>query len=251
MTAINYDCEFVEDGKTIDLLSIGMVAANGDELYQVVDDPATIWRAVEHPWVGPNVVPHLPVTVTADAHGRWSWFWDDTHPDIQQVAPRWKIAGKVKDFIRSFDAPDLWADWSAYDHVALCQLWGSMVALPEGIPMFTHDFRHEVHLLGNPDVPAMPGVVAHRSLDDARELKWRREWLAANYDPGGPRWPSMRLVKDVDDFTLGLDEDGEMAMWCPSGECGGGHCYESGPVRLGSILAGAYEHIDEHKAAGR
>lgn len=30
-----YDCEFIEDGRTIDLLSLGMVTETGEELYVV------------------------------------------------------------------------------------------------------------------------------------------------------------------------------------------------------------------------
>ncbi len=43
-----YDCEFIEDGRTIDLVSIGVVAEDGREFYAVSTefDPA---RAV--PWV--------------------------------------------------------------------------------------------------------------------------------------------------------------------------------------------------------
>lgn len=32
---IYYDCEFLEDGNTIDLISMGMVAEDGRELYAV------------------------------------------------------------------------------------------------------------------------------------------------------------------------------------------------------------------------
>ena len=48
-----YDCEFIEDGETIDLLSIGMVAENGDELYLVSTECDTS-RA--NPWVQRNVL---------------------------------------------------------------------------------------------------------------------------------------------------------------------------------------------------
>jgi hypothetical protein len=32
---IFYDCEFIEDGRTIDLISIGLIAEAGDEYYAV------------------------------------------------------------------------------------------------------------------------------------------------------------------------------------------------------------------------
>ena len=52
-----YDCEFIEDGRTVDLVSIGVVDEHGREFYAVsteFDDT----RAV--PWVRRNVLDKLP-----------------------------------------------------------------------------------------------------------------------------------------------------------------------------------------------
>src|SRR3954453_12735619 len=52
-----YDCEFIEDGRLIDLVSIGVVDEHGREFYAVsteFDDS----RAV--PWVRRNVLDKLP-----------------------------------------------------------------------------------------------------------------------------------------------------------------------------------------------
>ena len=48
-----YDCEFIEDGRTIDLVSIGVVDEHGREFYAVsteFDDRAAV------PWVRRNVL---------------------------------------------------------------------------------------------------------------------------------------------------------------------------------------------------
>ena len=52
-----YDCEFIEDGRTIDLVSIGVVDEEGREFYAVSTefDPE---RAGQ--WVRQNVLPKLP-----------------------------------------------------------------------------------------------------------------------------------------------------------------------------------------------
>ena len=52
-----YDSEFIEDGTTIELISIGVVAEDGREFYAVSTefDPA---RAGD--WVRANVLPKLP-----------------------------------------------------------------------------------------------------------------------------------------------------------------------------------------------
>src|ERR1035437_4274356 len=61
MSRIFYDCEFLEDGRTIDLISIGLAADDGREYYAVASDAR--WdRIRKHAWLVRNVVPYLPVT---------------------------------------------------------------------------------------------------------------------------------------------------------------------------------------------
>ena len=52
-----YDCEFIEDGTTIDLVSIGVVGEDGREFYAVSAefDPSRAGA-----WVRANVLPKLP-----------------------------------------------------------------------------------------------------------------------------------------------------------------------------------------------
>src|SRR5690348_548771 len=52
-----YDCEFVEDGRTIDLVSIGVVDEKGREFYAVSTEFDES-RAI--PWVRENVLSQLP-----------------------------------------------------------------------------------------------------------------------------------------------------------------------------------------------
>ena len=56
-----YDTEFVDDGRTIELGSIGMVREDGAEYYAETDyDPAKrVPRTEWSPWMLENVVPHL------------------------------------------------------------------------------------------------------------------------------------------------------------------------------------------------
>ena len=51
-----YDTEFLEDGRTIDLISIGIVAEDGRELY-LVNANAPWSRIRRHDWLMDNVVP--------------------------------------------------------------------------------------------------------------------------------------------------------------------------------------------------
>lgn len=160
MTKIFYDTEFLEDGHTIDLISIGMTSENGDELY-LISENADWNRIIRHDWLLNNVMPHL-----------------NFHPTV--VAPRLIIRDKVRNFITSFPEPELWAWYSAYDHVALCQLFRSMNELPEDIPKWTNDLRQEYARLDvDPDEHKFIEDLnkEHHALADARNLKRRYELL--------------------------------------------------------------------------
>jgi hypothetical protein len=168
---IYYDTEFVDNGRTIDLISIGMVAEDGREYYAVHRSWSTIETASHHPWLRENVLPHLPVKGP-------DWIarhpldpWDESHPDFVHVKTDQRLASEVEEFILVTPDPQLWAYYGAYDHVALAQLWGPMVKLPHGVPMFTCDLKQEAVRLGSPKLPDQAGN-EHNALADAR---WNRE----------------------------------------------------------------------------
>jgi hypothetical protein len=191
MTDICIDTEFIEDGKTIDLISIALVT-DEREYYAVASD-APWGRVKKSDWLVRNVVPSLPVTgrrllETYLAHSPSSY----PQPSIDmlgidvtdsRVKPRQVIANEVRDFIVATPDPQLWAWYAAYDHVVLCQLWGTMMQLPDGCPMWTNDLKQEVVRLGNPQLPAMPGVNEHDALSDARETLYRLRWLRSQDAP--------------------------------------------------------------------
>jgi hypothetical protein len=168
-----YDTEFHEDGQTIDLLSIGIVAEDGREYYAV--NAAADWgRAAEHDWLRANVLPYLPVAVAPlpESEG-----WDiDVDWSDPAMRPRRLIAQEVAAFI-AFSSPnrkdnELWAYYSAYDHVALCQLFGRMIDLPPAVPMFTNDLQQVARTYGV-NLPELAGEPEgeHNALADAR---WNR-----------------------------------------------------------------------------
>jgi hypothetical protein len=147
-----YDCEFIEDGRVIDLVSIGMVDERGREFYAVsteFDDTHAL------PWVRRNVLDKLP----SPADRAWR--------------SREQIRAELYEFmIEPGEEIELWAWYAAYDHVVLAQLWGAMPALPREIPRFTKDLRQRWDDLGCPPLPAVVG--RHDALVDARHnlLRW-------------------------------------------------------------------------------
>ncbi|QKT07599.1 polyadenylate-specific 3'-exoribonuclease AS [Gordonia sp. X0973] len=151
-----YDTEFIEDGRTIDLVSIGVVAEDGREFYAVSTefDPG---RAGD--WVRANVLPKLP------------------SPASKSWRSRRQIRDELLEFVTAVDdgSPvELWAWTGAYDHVVLCQLWGPMTALPRVLPRYTRDLRQAWEAAGRPTLPELPAD-AHDALADAQHnlAKWR------------------------------------------------------------------------------
>ncbi|MEU8023782.1 hypothetical protein AB0B88_16355 [Micromonospora haikouensis] len=183
-----YDLEFLEDGRTIDLISIGIVADDGREYYAVNSD-APMDRIRANDWLVRNVLPSLPIggrtsldTYVARPVNTFPRapldLVDLDRRDIQ-VRPRWVIANEVREFLWS-GAPDrqecpieLWAYYGAYDHVALCQLWGTMMQLPDGIPMWTNDIMQAAAGRALPEQP----YGHHNALDDARHVRTMWEHL--------------------------------------------------------------------------
>jgi len=149
-----YDCEFIENGRTIDLVSIGMVREDGREFYAVSTE-FNPNHAID--WVRRNVLDKLP----APADKAWR--------SLEQIR-----ADLLAFLSEPGDSVELWAWMSAYDHVALCQLWGDMRALPRRIPRFTHELRQRWEALGCPPLPAQPPD-QHDALADARHnlARWR------------------------------------------------------------------------------
>jgi hypothetical protein len=174
VTRIFYDTEFIEDGRHIDLISIGMVReTDGAELYLVNRDmPERKIR--KHEWLMKNVVPGLP-----QPHGDWrnhmpaKWLFNWNDPLVKH---RQEIADRVRRFIQDTPDAQLWAWYGAYDHVVLAQLFGTMVDLPNGIPMWTNDIQQEAARLGNPQMPEQPHGV-HNALEDARHNLVRAQFL--------------------------------------------------------------------------
>ena len=176
MTAIDYDLEFLEDGRHIELISIGMVCDDGREYYAVNRDmPKRKIR--KNKWLMAHVVPHLPQAHGDERNYQIGWLFN---PSDRRVKPKVQIADEVMDFIRAA-GPDveLWANYGAYDHVCLAQLWGRMVDLPEGVPMFTCDIQQERARLGfRWDELPQQERGEHNALADARHNQVVRRWLA-------------------------------------------------------------------------
>ncbi len=92
------------------------------------------------------------------------------------------IAYDVKEFCnpKKYDTPEFWGYYADYDWVAFCQLFGTMMDLPKGFPMYCNDIKQLSHQLGNPKLPEQDSS-EHHALADARWNKKAWEFLQS-YD---------------------------------------------------------------------
>jgi hypothetical protein len=202
------DCEFIEDGKTIDLVSIGIVAEDGRELYlqSVEFDPS---KASE--WVKENVFPNLSscpdANICRDSRRSYAYVQDlHYHKHCGQCIDQnygwrhhcpWRSREQIKQEILSFmdveayGRPEIWTYYGCYDHVALCQLFGTMMDLPDGYPMYTRDIMQWCEALGSPSLPEQSNM-DHNALHDAR---WNKRV-----------WDYLKMIEDGKGYLIGEEE---------------------------------------------
>jgi hypothetical protein len=160
-----YDTEFLEDGRSIELISIGIVAED-DRIYYAVNSSMDQQRVKSHPWLKDNVWPHLPTRLM---------FGDDTclNNRVPSVLPKIVIAEHLTAFFSQDDDIELWAYYGAYDHVIMSWIWGAMIE-QKGMPYYTNELMQLWTLAGKPEKPTEPENV-HHALADA-------EWNKKLYD---------------------------------------------------------------------
>lgn len=140
----------------VELISIGVVAEDGREVYAEV--AGFDWdRAAVDPWLLDNVRPHLLGGAA--------------------VKPADEIAAMIEQLTDDDDRPQFWAYIASYDWLAMISLFGPLSARPYGWPMAIRDLRQVMDDRGifKDDILPMTGT-AHSALDDAR---WLRDAMAA------------------------------------------------------------------------
>lgn len=158
------DTEFIEDGRTIELLSIAIVGEDGRELYAEVD-PSDVDHDKADEWVKTNVIANL-------------WHKQPDLPKHNQFIRDGGIGGLLyrKDLVptvRRFcgDNPEFWAYYADYDWVVFCQLFGRMLDLPKGWPLYCRDLKQ---LMVDRGLDLKQSDSIHNALEDAR-------WVATTY----------------------------------------------------------------------
>lgn len=151
-----FDTEFIEDGVTIELISIGIVSEKDEYFYRVFDFDEERVR-LNFPWLAQNVLPVL----------------GDVRRDKRK-----DIALDIIDFVDT-NPTAFWANYASYDWVALCRLFGQMCALPKEWPKYCNDIRQ---LIGDRklELPKQRSV-EHNALNDAKYTKELYEFSTVRF----------------------------------------------------------------------
>jgi hypothetical protein len=163
-----FDTEFIEDGKTIDLISIGIVSEDGREYYAISKE---FDASKANDWVKENVLAHLPNV--EEIYTQYDRGYGPRTRVVKYPA-EYKTRAEIRDEVLAFigqDKPEIWAYYADYDWVVLCQLFGRMLDLPKGWPYFCRDIKQVADSKGNPKLPDQT-TTEHHALEDA---KWVRD----------------------------------------------------------------------------
>lgn len=166
VTKFFLDTEFDENGKTVVLISIGIVCENNKKFYEVSNEfnPNKCNK-----WVRENVLPYLFIGKFAK----------------QEPVSRFEIKERLLAFVNKNTKrgakPEFWADHASYDWIVLCQLFGRMIDLPENFPKHCMDTKQEEVMIGNPEMPKKSGT-EHNALDDAIYTMKSHKYLTLHGD---------------------------------------------------------------------
>jgi len=152
--------EYIDEGVTLDVISIGISAEDGREYYVISTefDPSHANEMVR--------TAVLPVLEPRDSG-------------------LWKPLRQIRDELAAFasgDDPEFWT-WGggAFDWLAILSIFGTSENFPDGWPYTPFDLAQWIRQLGlesgDPRIPKHPGR-AHHALADARYNKLGYEFLA-------------------------------------------------------------------------
>ena len=121
----------------IDLISISIICENGEK-YFAISNEYHFTDASQ--WVRENVIMPLFKKMI---HGDSRNFYEEHNFHKYYGKSNKRIAKEIKEFIlnQNPDSIKLYGYYSAYDHVLIASLFGTMMDLPKGFPMYTIDLE--------------------------------------------------------------------------------------------------------------
>lgn len=158
------DTEFIERPGSIQLISIGIVSEGGSTFY--AENTSFDERKADE-WVKENVLNKL----------RW---WGDLNScrgfsnvdslntipmDCEVFGPISLISKSLLAFFRCDERPIFYGYYADYDWVIFCWIFGRMIDLPKGWPMYCRDLKQMLDESGKDKIPDPEDE--HNALTDA------------------------------------------------------------------------------------
>lgn len=170
MTLWFLDSEFNEDGVTIDLISIALVADDGREYYAVSSEFDAEYC---NDWVKANVLPRLGAS---ERKSRAQIAKEIVALVLGSDTP---LAGQER-----LSKPSFWGYFADYDWVLFCQLFGKMIDLPKGMPMYCNDVKQLMHMTGLTRAELDLHIAQtneHNALSDARWIRDAHRYITERF----------------------------------------------------------------------
>lgn len=178
----------------LDLISIGIVDENNKEFYRI---NANCNFTHADSWVQENVMKPMGITLEPSLDGNgMATVIDCLHPDneygwacVDDLHSKWVtkpvLVTELKEYIdncKDDKSPVFYTFYGAYDWVIFCSIFGRMIDLPEGYPMYTRDLKQTLDEMGLDPTKFMKDGDYHNALGDAKWNKELHEYLMANYE---------------------------------------------------------------------
>ncbi len=178
------DTEFVEKPNTIELISMGIVSEKGDTFYA---ESASFDMKICNDWIMKNVVSSLrwrhemncKAICGSKGFNNCSTRTIDGRAVTECFGENSFIGKCVNNFITdSYEdgTIEFYGYYADYDWVVFCWLFGKMMDLPKGFPMYCKDIKQMMDEKGNPKKPEQASG-EHNALGDAIYHKELYDWI--------------------------------------------------------------------------
>ena len=164
------DTEFIEEPNTIQLISIVIVADDGRQYFALSSEYDSAKASV---WVTKNVIiPLYNEMVGNSSYYNHLNFHQDYGKQIRTIRK------EILEFVGFPEypkgKPEFWGYYANYDWVVFCWIFGRMVDLPKGFPMYCRDIKQVMDMLSltKKDLNIHDPNGKHDALVDAA---WNRE----------------------------------------------------------------------------
>jgi hypothetical protein len=134
---------------TIDLISIGIVSEDGREYYAICKD-FDVDAAWDNDWLQENVLQSIWNEWYQSLSAGFKYFYGSSYRFtkkgfkklLQEFGKsREQISNEIRCFIDNKSQVNFYAYYADYDWVVFCWLFGRMMDLPKGFPMYCKDLK--------------------------------------------------------------------------------------------------------------